>query len=368
MNNKNWFYLLGLILLFFSLAFITGCVREKKQETEERVGVPVEVSEVQTRTLEETVQAIGSLEPEEKVVLRPEIAGRIVQINFTEGDRVEAGQMLYQIEAKKLHHQYLSVRSTLKGARAKLANVRKKYNRYKQLFKRGLASKQRLDDLKEALKSARSRVDQLNQQLQQSRESYQDAKIHAPFTGRAGAIEVDTGNYVSPGDPLASLYKHTRLEAAFTVPEKYIGEIETGQNVRVTVPAHPGITFPGTVTFVSPRITEQSRDLLVKARIKNSTHALKPGGFCQVELVTEVRENRPVIPPEAMVPTRTGYLVFKVVDGKAEPQEVEVGLRRPGFVEINSGLVTGEKIVQSGHLQLADGKKVRVVGGRETGK
>lgn len=365
MRKQRWTKILALGLVLFSFSFVPGCVQEEEQETEKQPGKPVKISPVQSRTLEETVQAIGTLEPTQEVMLRPEIGGRINEINFTEGQQVEAGQLLYRLEAKNLQHRYLAARSSLEGAKASLENARKKFNRIENLFKRGLASRQRRDDAREVLDTARSRVNQLEQELQRNRERYQDARIHAPFTGRIGEVKVDTGNYVEPGQALSVLYQQKKLEVSFTVPEKYIGVVEPGQTVRVRVAAHPRTVFEGRVHFVSPEITKQGRDLLVKAQVENSTHKLKPGGFSQVELVTEVRKNQPTVPPEALVPTRTGYLVFKVVDDQARAQEVEIGLRRTGYVEITSGLVAGEKVVRSGQIQLSDGVDVRIMNAGE---
>jgi membrane fusion protein (multidrug efflux system) len=179
---------------------------------------------------------------------------------------------------------------------------------------------------------------------------------------------VDVGDYVQAGELLATLYQVDALEIEFTLPERHSGRIETDQDVQLTVSAFPERTFSATTIFVSPSVDDQTREFLVKARLDNRNTLLKPGSFATALLTVRQRENALVIPEEALIATREGYMVFLVgEDGTAVQRRVEIGLRNPGFVEITSGLAAGDLVVRTGHMRIADGSPLEIVdagGGR----
>jgi membrane fusion protein (multidrug efflux system) len=152
------------------------------------------------------------------------------------------------------------------------------------------------------------------------------------------------------------------MEIEFTVPERYVNRVREGQRVIIRTAANPEQTFEGNVFFISPTIRENTRVLLLKARIDNRQGRLRPGAFANVELILQVREQALVIPEEALVPTRTGYVVFVVRDQIARQQAVAIGLRRPGIVEITDGLAAGDTVIRAGHIAVADGDKVEIAG------
>jgi membrane fusion protein (multidrug efflux system) len=138
--------------------------------------------------------------------------------------------------------------------------------------------------------------------------------------------------------------------------------VRIGQKLTLRTAADPERAFEGSVFFISPRIRENTRNLLLKARIDNAHGRLRAGGFADVELVLQVRERTLVLPEETLVPTRSGYIVFVVQDQRARRREVTVGLRRPGVVEIREGLEPGETVIRSGHISVSDGDRVHVMG------
>ncbi len=355
----GWF----VMVLVLSLVMVGGCTSSGEQQTEEtrEEGIPVQVHTVQTETLEETVQAVGTLQASQTVRISPEIAGRIEEITFTEGERVSRGDTLVQLDDDRLRQQYEARRHSLSEARANRDNARQTFERNERLIEEELISEQEYDNSRTALESARARVQQLEAQVEEAREQLEDATIHAPYAGIMGSREVDSGNYVQPGTVVSVLYRLDPLEVQFTVPGRFAGRIEPGQTVRVHVSSLPDTTLRGSVTFVSPSIREQTRDLLVKARIDNSNRAAKPGAYARVELTLQTLENRPVIPAEALVGTTEGYILFTVENGEAHRRSVEPGIRRPGLVEIREGLQPGARVVQSGHQNLTDGSRVQII-------
>jgi membrane fusion protein (multidrug efflux system) len=360
-EKQSAFYAsLFLILLAFGLV---GCAgeEEQNQESTEKQATPVSMATVETRTLEETIQAVGSLRADRTVQVSPEIAGRVESVEFEEGDTVNKGDTLAQLDDDKLRQQYESARHFLEEARASLRNARRTLERNKRLREQDAISDQQFDDSQEAFESAQARMRRLEAQVAEARENLEDAAIRAPFDGSIGSREVDAGNYVQPGTPLTTLYKLDPLEVRFTVAERFAGRVRKKQSVNIHVTAYSDTSFTGEVHFVSPSVREQTRDLLIKARLPNESYQLKPGMFGRVQLITETLTDRPVVPAESLVATQDGYIVFGVENGTARRTPVEIGLRQPGWVEIREGVSPGDSIISSGHLSVSDGSQVRPI-------
>lgn len=320
--------------------------------------IPVDLTEVRTTDLEETIAGIGTLEARQKVTLKPEIAGIIEQVHFEEGSQVRKNQLLVSIEDDTYQAQLRAKEAALSRTRAELANQERIYERRKRLFAQNQISEEVKDEAETRLETARANVNRLLAEIDQIEQTLEDTRIRAPFDGIAGELMVDAGNWVDAGTSLAPIVQSKELDIAFTLPEKFTGSVQTGQQATVRVPAYPDMDFKGRVFFVSPQIAVSSRTLLVKARLQNQEQMLRPGGFASVELRVGTRSNIKVIPEEALIPTRTGYMVFVVQDDRAHGREVEIGLRKPGTVEIKKGLEKGQTIIRSGHINVHEGAQV----------
>ena len=313
---------------------------------------------MKTTDLEETIAGIGTLEARQKATLKPEIAGVIEQVHFEEGSQVRKGQLLFSIEDDTYQAQLRAKEAALAQARAELANQKRVYDRRERLFAQNQISEEVKDEAETRLETANATVNRLLAEIDQIKETLEDTRIRAPIDGIAGELLVDAGNWVDAGTPLAPIVQSKELDIAFTLPEKFTGSVQTGQQARVRVPAYPDRAFQGRVFFVSPQIAVSSRTLLVKARLQNQEGMLRPGGFASVELQVGIRSNIKVIPEQALIPTRTGYMVFVVQDGRAHGREVEIGLRKPGTVEIKKGLEKDQTIIRSGHINVHEGARV----------
>lgn len=169
---------------------------------------------------------------------------------------------------------------------------------------------------------------------------------------------MDAGQFVDTGTQLTTVVQTDRLKIRFTVPERHMDRVRTDQKIRISAPAYPEEKFPGKIYFIDPQIDPGTRSLKIQAQAGNPKNLLRPGGFASVELLTGTRKDVLTIPEEALIPTRSGYMVFVIENGRAKGREVEIGLRKPGTVEITSGLEEGETIVQAGHISLSEGAEV----------
>jgi membrane fusion protein (multidrug efflux system) len=308
--------------------------------------VAVEAVEVKVATLSSEIRVIGSLRSNESVVVRPEIGGRVAEILFEEGQRVEAGTPLLKLDAT-------IAAAELDQAKAALALSEANHKRAVELFERKAASAANRDQTLAAL-----RADQANLELARAR--LDKLTLTAPFDGILGLRKVSLGDYVTAGQDIVNLEDIEPLKVDFRIPERYLGSLKVGQPITVAADAFQGQSFAGEVYAIDPLVDENGRAILMRARLPNEEHMLRPGLFVSVALLVGERANAVLIPEQALVPRGTAQLVYKVVDGKAVSTEVKTGARRNAMVEILEGLAPGDMVVTAGQLKLRDGATVTV--------
>lgn len=317
--------------------------------------LPVEVMKVETRAVKDEINAVGNVRAEDSVMIKPEIAGRIARIAFTEGQRVPRGAVLVELDAQV-------ARAEAAQAKAQLDLARTQYQRTVELAERQFVSSSARDQAASNLQ-----VNEAAHALAQAR--LDRFTLRAPFAGVVGLRNVSPGDYVKDGADLVRLDDASRVKLDFRLPERYSAQLRAGQAVEFTVDALPGKVFRAQVLAVDPEVDANGRSLLVRARADNPDGALKSGMFARVRLQLAERPAAIVIPEEALVPSATGQVVFRVIDGKAVRTPVVAGLRQDGRVEIQRGLAAGEIIVTSGQIRLQrDNLPVRVVDGTAPAK
>jgi len=350
---------LTLILIIFLSC--SACSSDKEQKQKVDKGTAVKVVQVEQRDLMREVMGIGTLKAEQSIRVRPELSGIVEKTHFQEGDRVEKGKLLFTIKHDKIKHKLQAEKAALDEANAQLEETERKYNRYSRLYKKDATSVESRDEAETAYHKAQARVDQIESKIAELEETLEDAFIRAPFSGKTGAIKVDPGAWVEVGTALVDLVQDRTLEVSFTLPERYMGKVEINKSMDVLVTAYPERTFQGKVYFVSPNILGSTRSLLIKGRIDNKKQLLSPGAFASVKLTLHKKKDTLVIPEQALVATQKGYVVYLVEDKTAKRRNVEIGLRKPGIVEIKTGLNPGERVISEGHINISQGDKVRLI-------
>jgi membrane fusion protein, multidrug efflux system len=310
-------------------------------------GVPVKVSTVRTGTISEEATAVGTLLANESVMIRPERDGRITVIHFTEGQHVRKGEKLVSLDTAEIEAQLAAVTSELTLNRSRM-------KRAQELHEKKFISAQALDDAREALNQSAARQAEVRARLEKS-------TVIAPFEGVAGLRQVSPGAYVKAGQDVARLEGIGTLKLDFRLPELYLGRIRPKQEVVLRVDTYADESFRGEIYAIEPAVEESSRTVLLRARVPNPAVRLKPGMFARVALVLETRENALIIPEQALVPQGKERYVYRLAGGKAVMERVEIGLRRPGEVEVRQGLSAGQAIIVDGQLRLRDGAPVTVL-------
>ncbi len=316
--------------------------------------VTVEVAKVQVVKLVDDVQAVGSLRSRQGVMLRPEVSGRITQLNFRDGERVRKGQLLVQFDDQLQLAQ-------IKQSQAELSIAQANHKRNQELLAQNFVSQRSLDESAANLEVAQAK-------LALAQATAARLKILAPFDGIAGIRNVNVGDYLKDGTDIVNLEDIDTVYVDYRLPERYQTQVRSGQRATVELDALPGRRFEARVQAVDPLIDANGRSVGVRASITNQQLQLRPGMFARVSTVFGVREKALVIPEEAIVPQAGRQFVMKLVPGPdndtlvSQRVPVKVGIRRPGQVEILEGLKEGDTVVTAGQQRLQrDGSPVRVM-------
>lgn len=308
--------------------------------------VGVEVAPVVQVAMPREVSAVGTLRSENAVVLRPEIAGRIAEIKFAEGQPVKRGELLVRLDDSV-------VKAQLQQAQANLSLANTQYQRSQTLTQQGFISKQARDEAFNQLKVQQAAVALAQAQLDKT-------AILAPFDGVIGLRQVSIGDYVSAGTDIAPIESIDPLQVDFRVPEGYVDQIAVGQSLTVRFDALPGESRQGTVKAVNPQVDVGGRSVLVRADVPNPDGRLRPGIFARVQLMFENTQVI-VVPETALQSAGPERFLFRVEDGVVRRVVVEIGQRRSGQVEILSGVQQGDQVVVAGLQKIADGTPVRIL-------
>ncbi len=309
--------------------------------------MPVEALPVHLDTVVESASAVGTLDANESVVFRSEIAGRIGAIHFVEGQFIQKAEILLELDSTEYQAQVAQIKATVELNRMN-------FERAKQLYQEKLISQQAYDEIETKLKESESSLALAKARLDKT-------TIRAPFGGRLGLRQVSLGDYVQPGQTIVNLEDLSSLKVDFRIPEIYSGRVKAGQQVDVQVDAFPDGVFTGKIYAIDPRIEEVTRTILTRARILNPEGQLRPGMFSRVSIVLGERPNAILIPEQAVVPMGQDNFVFRVVDGKAALTKIKIGLRRVGEVEILEGLTPKDTVVTAGQMKIRDGAPIMIL-------
>lgn len=306
----------------------------------------IEAARVAVAKLPQSLTTVGSLRSDETVIVRPEIAGRVAEILFKEGERATASQVLVRLDDSVQ-------KADVDRARANLVLSKSKYERAVDLRNKGFISSQSKDEAENNFKVA-----QADSELAEARLA--KTAIRAPFAGTIGLRMVSAGDYVKEGQDIVNLEAIDTLKVDFRVPEVVLSQVKNGQTLQVTLDAIADKAYDGRVYAINPLIDANGRAVVIRALVRNIDGRLRPGMFARVRLFTSDTRDTLVIPEESIFPVGDDKFVYKVVDGKAVRQKIDIGQRREGKVEVVSGLVPDDRIVTAGIIKLREGAPVKV--------
>jgi RND family efflux transporter MFP subunit len=365
----------------------------------------VKLQKLQTSTLIDSSQFVGALEAKERVILRPETAGRVSRILVASGDRVEVGTPIVQLspersqaEVNRAQADIESARSAVRTAQAELAAAQadvksaqsevnlqnEEYQRTQFLVSEGAQAQQQLDRVERDRESARSQLEAAQKQVNAARsrleqersalnraqaelqvvqEDLNDNRISSPINGTIGDINIEIGEYVQAGDNLTVISQNDVLELNLRIPIEQADRLQKGLTVELSTANSEQPLLTGQINFIAPQVDMGAQAVLAKAVFSNSNGKLKDDQFVRANIIWE--EQTGVLIPTTAV-SRLGGQTFAFV---AQPSEsgdqliakqkaVELGSIQGNSYQVISGLKPGDTLVASGILNLSDGATI----------
>jgi len=267
-------------------------------------------------------------------------------INFEDGDKVIEGELLVQLNNTE-------ERARVEELKANIDEAKRQFTRIADLRQSNATSEQLLDEQQARVKALQAQLDIALAQLN-------DLQIRAPFSGMLGNREISIGSLVQPGDTITTLDDISLIKVDFSIAENHLASVAKGQTLSASSVAYPGEEFIGKITNIDTRLDPISRSIRVRATIDNKDNRLRPGMLLTVVVEKRVL-NTLVLPEKALVPVQDKQYVYVVNDNVAQQTEVVIGERRPGLVQIVSGLNEGDEVITEGTLRVRDQSPVNVL-------
>ncbi len=356
---KRWVVLsVGLLLVLGVLGGIKAGQIVTMVKAGESFAPPPEAvtsARVEAAEWEPTRAAIGTLVATRGVTLGAELPGMVREIAFDSGGAVKQGQVLIRLDTTSEEAQLAAAAADASLARITLARVR-------NLRGQEAVSQAELD-------AAEARAKQADATVANLRATIAKKTIRAPFDGRISIRQVELGQVVSPGTPVASLQSVSPIHADFWFPQQALAELRLRQRARLRTDVFGDATWSGEITAINPEVDVATRNVRVRATFSNADGRLRPGMFANVEVLSSERKPVLIVPATAVIYAPYGDSVFAIErknDGNgnanavAQQKFVRLGERRGDFVAVTSGLSAGETIVSSGAFKLRNGMAVAV--------
>lgn len=330
---------------------------------------PVEVTTVQVRDTEFSVSAVGSVEAFEIVQVTARVTGAVQNVRFKEGDVVKAGNSLAEIQPDRYQWAVQSAEAALEKAKAARRESQAGLTRRTDIQKKnpGYVSLEDLEDWRTRALSADADSSKAAADLELARLNLRDSYVPAPVSGIIQTRSIQTGQFMQSGTVIATLVRRDPLLLRFTVPELDAARIRKGMEVTFRVRGDDK-DFQARVTAVSESADPSTRLVRVTAEVNDPDREnLRPGSFAEVTVNLGERTELPVIPQTAIRPSEKGFLAFIIEDSTARERVLALGSRSPdGFVEVRSGITSGEQVVVRGAEALRDGAAVRIMPSEKT--
>lgn len=348
--NKYIKFAIIIVVIGVALYFIIPKLssKEKPQTQNQPQGggtTPADGYIIKTSTLDNEIQAVGTIRANEEVEIRSEISRKITGIYFKEGSMVGRGKILFKLDDSDLIANLNKLKLD-----EELAVLNE--NRSKELLDRGLLPKADYDIQVNSLGKIRADMESVQIQIDKT-------SILAPFGGYVGLRNVSVGSYATPTNVLTTMQDLSKLKIDFSIPEKYVNFFKTGQKILFKV---EGIDeeYEGEVYAFEPKLENGTKTLILRAISNRANTKLLPGSFANVRLIMKEIDNALLVPTESIIPQLKGQSVYVSRNGIVKQVDVELGKRLEDKVQVIGGVVPGDTIIVTNILRLKPDAKVKI--------
>jgi multidrug efflux system membrane fusion protein len=334
----------------------------------QQAAVPVTVTSVVQKPMPIEIRVIGTAEPYQTVAVHAQITGELTSVNFKDGDEVKKGQVLFTLDRRPLDAALQQAQANLVHDEAQAVNARAQAVRYQDLLKRGIATREQVDQNNSNAAALDASVQADRAAIESARVQLAYATIAAPLAGRTGAVQVHAGNLVRANDtiPLVTINQISPIYVTFGIPEARLSEFKrylAARSLGVTAvpPSDAGPASTGRVTFVDNTVDQMTGTIKIKGTFDNTDRRLWPGQFVNVVATLTVEQHAIVVPTVAVQTGQQGdYVFFVKPDQTVDIRPVTVERAAGKETVIRSGLTAGETIVDDGQLRLVPGSRISI--------
>lgn len=300
------------------------------------------------QSLTDKVISTGSILPDEEVDLSFESSGKVVNIYFTEGTHVKAGDLLAKINDKPLQAQ-------LRKLEAQIPLAKDRVYRQRTLLEKDAVSQEAYEQVTTEYEKLMADIDLVKANILQT-------ELRAPFDGIIGLRSVSEGAYVSPTTVITKLTKISPLKIEFSIPENYATDVTDGTSIVFRLEDSNGMMrdYNAKVYAVESKVDMSTRTLKVRATYPNTNESIFPGRYTSVEITKREIKDALAIPSEALIPEMGKNVVYLYKNGVAEPAEITIGLRTESRVQVLDGVQPGDTLITTGVMQLRTGMQVTI--------
>ena len=341
-----------IVVLIALVAILTISCKEKKQQSPPPGAGPnagplqVEGMIIKPSTINDKVEVSGSILPNESTEIRPEISGRITQLNIHEGAIVPKGSLLVKLYDGDLQAQ-------LRKLQVQLQIADKTEERQKELLTIGGIAQQDYD-------LSVLQVSNIKADMELIRVNIGKTEIRAPYSGRLGLKNISPGAYISPSNLITTITQVDRMKIEFSVPEKYSAQIRNGAEVLFTLEGS-GKKYTARILAKESSVEETTRNLRIRAYVDGGNDEyLVPGTFAKVNMILGENKNAFMIPSNSIIPQARNKQVAVYRGGLAKLQTILTGIRDSSDVQVVSGLNNGDTLITTGLLFVKPDSKIKL--------
>ena len=357
-------YVMGVLLAALALV---GCKSPAQEETvtEESFGAAmVKVFQVKEQKISEKLFYTGLIEARNKIVINPEIGGKIAKIYVEEGDRVNEGDLLAELDTRAIRLQLEQAEAALAVAEANYNDAARNQERMERLKKENAVSDQQYEKIKLAFEAADAQRLQAGVAVNLAKHNLNVTIMRAPFKGIIASKNAEVGDVINPmmggfsvSSGVLTLMDFSQIKIEIDVSYQDIIRIKKGQNAQLKVSAFPDKDFKGKVTVVNLAAGPQTKKFKVEVRVDNPDLSLRPNTFGEIILEVSTNEAALIVPQNAII--ENSY-VFLAEGNTAVKKAIKIGLQNSDWVEALEGLKAGDLVIFEGNFGLEDGAKLEI--------
>ncbi|MGD9344619.1 MAG: efflux RND transporter periplasmic adaptor subunit [Candidatus Aminicenantes bacterium] len=350
------------------LIFVFLCCKPQEQEEPQEASYGaalVTVFKVSKQRISEKLVFTGVIEAWQTMNVMPEVGGRIANIYVEEGQRVQKGELLAELDTRATRLQMEQAEAAVAVAQANYNDAQKNMERMERLIKENAVSEQQYEKIKLAFESAEAQLDQAKAALNLAKYNLDVSIMEAPFSGVVASKNAEVGDVInpmmggfSPTSGVVTLMDFSRVKIEVDVSHQDVVRIDKGQPAFMSVSALPGRTFPGRVSVVNMTADPTTKKFHVEVTAENPDLLLRPNTFGEITIEVSSREDALVVPQNAILEDKYVFVVSE--DNTVKRQEVSIGLENTDMVEILDGIQLGDRVVVEGSYGLDDGAKIEI--------